>query len=122
MSCDPKAEWNVEKVTASWGWVPMKWQNNLGSMIVVRQDKKPLTVLDVEALCKYCFHEIHPMMVRSQPDDERIPEELLSIETVLSVICRATFQITWEKVREQNSKDGDLEIFSLAKYPNPYSR
>ena len=48
-----------------WGWAPQKWQSSVGSVIVAREDKKPLLPLHMEALCRYCQFEIFPLFSHS---------------------------------------------------------
>ncbi|MCJ1389458.1 hypothetical protein MMC18_002315 [Xylographa bjoerkii] len=38
-----------------WGWAPPEWQSYIGSVLVVRQDGKDLTLQQAEALCEICY-------------------------------------------------------------------
>ncbi len=44
-----------------WGWAPMQWQGEVGSVIVVRADRVPLTPPEVEVICAYCRHGAQPL-------------------------------------------------------------
>lgn len=80
----------------------MQWQNGVGSTIFVRQDKKPLSPLHVEALCKYCRYEICPLLAHSRGD--YTPEEPMSKDAVLAMISRPTFVIYWYKLLDEKHR------------------
>ena len=100
LCCDPNAEFDLSSEGMCWGWAPMKWQNKVGSTLVVRQDKKPLLPLHVEALCRYCRYEIHPLLSHSQ-GVEYAPEKPIKMDLVLAIICRPTFVICWHKLMDE---------------------
>lgn len=102
LSCDPKAE--CEPPSMGWGWAPEQWQYGVGSVLVVRQDKKPLLPFDVEALCMYCRDEVLPLF--SHSNGIHYPEEPMSKEAVLAMICRRSFYIKWDKLLGENIKAG----------------
>lgn len=104
-SCDPKSDFEPLTGLMGWGWASSQWQNDVGSTIVVRQDKKPLASLHVEALCKYCQYEIRPLFGHSM--GEYYPEEPMSKDTVLAMISRATFSIYWYKLLDEKRKEGE---------------
>ncbi|KAF3916368.1 hypothetical protein ABW21_db0206018 [Orbilia brochopaga] len=81
--------------SVDWGMAPTRWQYNPGSIIVMRQDKKPLLPLHVEALCNYCFYEVWPLVAHSLGEYE--PEEPMDKAAVMQMICRPTFVIYWSK-------------------------
>ncbi|RVD87314.1 uncharacterized protein DFL_001556 [Arthrobotrys flagrans] len=62
-----------------------------GSFLAVRQDRKPLKPLHMEALCRYCRDYVLPLF--SHHLGEYAPDEPLSQEAVLGMICRPTFSI-----------------------------
>lgn len=105
LCCDPKADFHPQSGEMGWGWASMQWQNSVGSTIVVRQDKKPLLPLHVEALCKYCRYEIRPLFGHSQ--GEYAPEEPMKKDAVLAMICRPTFVIHWYKLLEERIERGE---------------
>ncbi|KAI1105466.1 hypothetical protein F4804DRAFT_304024 [Jackrogersella minutella] len=113
LCCDPQADFNLQAGTMGWGWAPMKWQNGVGSVIVVRQDKKPLLPLHAEALCRYCRHEASPLFAHSL--GEYAPEKPMEKSTVMFMISRAAFAISWYKLLEEKRKEGDYESV-----PYPY--
>ena len=78
----------------------------------MRQDKKPLSPLHVEELCKYCRYEIRPLLAHSM--GEYAPEEPMSKEAVLAMICRPTFVIYWYKLLDEKHEAGD---YTSAPYP-----
>ncbi|KAK7962827.1 uncharacterized protein PG986_003652 [Apiospora aurea] len=92
LCCDPTAEFDPESERLGWGWVPMRWQSCARSVLVVQRDKKPLWPLQAEALSKYCQFEVRPLMSHSKGE---YPDEPLSKEAVLAMICRQTFSICW---------------------------
>ncbi|KAF2238775.1 hypothetical protein EV356DRAFT_563484 [Viridothelium virens] len=106
LCCDPKAIYDPRSGILGWGWASQKWQNNVGSAIVVRQDKKPLSPLHVEALCKYCYEEIRPLLAHSI--GEYAPEEPMSKDVVLAMICRPTFIIKWYKLLDEKHEKGEF--------------
>jgi hypothetical protein len=106
LCCDLKAEFNARTGVLGWGWAAQQWQSRVGSVIVVRQDIKPLLQLHVEALCKYCRNEILPHF----EDDNT-----MSREEILGLICRPTFATVLENLLEENRKEGkDTDV------PSPY--
>lgn len=105
LCCDPRADSDLRSGKLGWGWASMQWQNNVGSIIVVRQDKKALLPLHVEALCDYCRYEIRPLLAHSM--GEYAPEEPMRKDAVLAMICRPTFVIYWSKVMDEKLKKGE---------------
>lgn len=113
LCCDPKVEPDLRAGSLGWGWASMQWQNRVGSVIVVCQDKKPLLPLHVEALCKYCFDEIRPLLAHSIGEYE--PEEPMGKDAVLAMTCRPTSIIHWHKLLEEKHEAGeDTDV------PSPY--
>jgi hypothetical protein len=113
LCCDPKTKFDPQIGTMGWGWASQKWQNSVGSVIVVRQDKKPILPLHVEALCNYCRYEIRPLLAHSI--GEYHPEEPISKDTALTMICRPTFIIYWYKLLDEKHKKGEA-----TSAPSPY--
>ncbi|KAK1252059.1 hypothetical protein MKX08_003246 [Trichoderma sp. CBMAI-0020] len=111
--CNPNATLSSDFGTLGWGFASMQWQNEVGSVLVVRQDMKPLHPLHVEALCKYCRYDIAPLFAHSIGEYE--PEEEMEKQTVLSMICRPTFVISWNKLLDEKIENGDE-----ADAPSPY--
>ncbi|KAF1812295.1 hypothetical protein P152DRAFT_458677 [Eremomyces bilateralis CBS 781.70] len=115
LCCDPKAKFDLSRGVIGWAWASRQWQNSVGSVIIVRQDKKPLFPLHAEALCKYCHHEIRALLAHSI--GEYSPDEPLTKDAVLAMICRPTFSIYWYKLLEEKSKEGDRTALGT---PFPY--
>ena len=44
-----------------WGWAPMRWRDNVGSVLVVRSNGQDVTVQQVEALCHFCQFKMQPL-------------------------------------------------------------
>ncbi|KAI1109964.1 hypothetical protein F5Y14DRAFT_444361 [Nemania sp. NC0429] len=106
LCCDPQAYGDLSQGAPAWGWPIGKWQHAAGSVIVVREDKKPLTPLHVEALCNYCRGEVLPLLCHSNGTYD--PEEPLKRDFVLGMICRPLFSIYWHKLlRERWENDNE---------------
>lgn len=112
LCCDPRADFDRRTGTLGWAWASQQWQNDVGSVIVVRQDRKPLFPLHVEALCKYCIHDIRPLLAHSIGEYD--PEKPMEKDAVLAMICRPTFVICWYKLLDEKHQSGED---SSAPYP-----
>ncbi len=44
-----------------WGWAPLEWQNEVGSVLVVRSDGQNVTTREVEILCRFCQFKMQPL-------------------------------------------------------------
>lgn len=77
----------------------------MGSTIVVRQDKKPVSTFDAEALCRYCRYDIRDLLAHSKGEYD--PDEPLTKEAVLAMICRPTFSICWYRLLDEKSRLGE---------------
>ena len=44
-----------------WGLAPIKWQYDVGSVLVVRSDNQDVTTQQVEALCHFCQFKMQPL-------------------------------------------------------------
>lgn len=51
----------------TWGEIPSQWQNNVGTVLVVRQDKKDITALQLLAIIAF-IKELDPSTVKDEPD------------------------------------------------------
>lgn len=101
---DPKVKSDLSRGIMGWGWAPEQWQRDVGSAIVIRQDKKPLSPWHVEALCRYCRYHARDCLAHSK--GEYAPDEPMSKDLVLSIICRPTFSICWYRMCDEKHKDG----------------
>ena len=97
--CDPRATSDLSLGSLGWGWCSIQWQNNVGSAIAVRKDRKPLHPIHMEALAGYCRNEVQPLMGHSL--GEYYPEEPIGKDDVLKIICRPMFVIYWSKFLEE---------------------
>jgi hypothetical protein len=75
MDADPKSQ--------SWGWAPMEWKTEVGSVILVRADGKAITPKHVDALCHYCQFKLQPVFEDSLGAGfvERTREDVLGFMT-----------------------------------------
>ncbi|KAI4195631.1 MAG: hypothetical protein LQ350_007102 [Teloschistes chrysophthalmus] len=53
---DLEKDYSRKSGELGWGWVPMRWQDDVGSVLVVRRDHAPLHCIDIEVLCAFCRH------------------------------------------------------------------
>ena len=104
LNADPKSE--------DWGWAPLpEWQNDVGSILVVRQDGKDLTTHQAEVLCHYCHFKLQPLFEDSMGGGrvERTREE------VMGYMNRETFAAFFEEYREERVKEDPS--WAVAKSP-----
>ncbi|KAH8161874.1 hypothetical protein CIB48_g6363 [Xylaria polymorpha] len=100
LSCDPKA--------ADWGFVARRWKHMPRSAIMVRQDKKPLSLLHAEALCGYCFDVFCLMGLSSRVC---VRDEYITKEFVMSILISRPFftiyrnKLIFEKVIKNEEVD-----------------
>ncbi|KAJ8121614.1 hypothetical protein ONZ43_g1977 [Nemania bipapillata] len=100
---DPEAKEDFSRGFLGWSWAPSQWQQDVGSTIVVRQDKKPLLPWHAEALCSYCRYHARDCLAHTI--GEYAPDKPMSKSLALSMICRPTFSIWWYRMcREQRDK------------------
>ncbi|KAI9743182.1 MAG: hypothetical protein M1835_002971, partial [Candelina submexicana] len=45
LCCDPKSGFDLPRGQLGWGWASTQWQNSVGSVIVARQDQKPIVAI-----------------------------------------------------------------------------
>ena len=102
--CDPGAEFDLSIGSLGWGWCPMRWQSDVGSVVVVRKDKKLLLPMHMEALARYCRYDVQPILAHSIGDYH--PEEPIKKEDVLRIICRPMFVIYWSKFMSEKNGYG----------------
>ena len=100
---DPKAVFDSSTGSLGWAWCSQSWQNNVGSVVVVRKDKKPLLPLHMEALARYCRKDARSILGHSI--GECHPEEPISKEKALQLICRPMFVLSWYDFLEEKNED-----------------
>jgi hypothetical protein len=95
---------NAHPHSSSWGWAALKWQQDIGSVIVVRKDSKKITPRQVEALCNYCRYKMQPLFEDSLGGGlvERTKAE------VLSHLTKPKFADFFEKYRADRLNDDPL--------------
>lgn len=57
--------------STAFGGTNQDWAGEVGSLLVVRQDKQPLLALDIEALSAYCEREAAPLLARTNEAQAR---------------------------------------------------
>ena len=84
-----------------WGWAPMSWQNCVGSVIVVRADRKDLAPQHVEVLSHFCQFKMGDLFEDSHGCDPPI-----SKYAVLEEMTKAKFTAYFENYRHRMLNDG----------------
>jgi len=97
--CDPRAKFDPSIGSLGWGSCSLPWQNEVGSVLVVREDGKPLLPLHMEALVGYCRKEVQPLLGHSI--GECYPEDPISKHHALAIICRPMFVVYWNRFLEE---------------------
>jgi Cu2+-containing amine oxidase len=73
----------------------MKWDMDVGSVIVVRKDKKPITPVQMKAVAFYCRDEVQPVLSHTMGTYNE--DKPMTKEQALSIIYRPMFEIHWRK-------------------------
>jgi len=94
---------------AGWGLARREWMVDVGSILVVRPDKKPLHPLQVKTLATYCEFEVMELMQPVMEHNE--PPRKLMREIMRTIICRAGFKEYCNKLIAAQA--------SAANVPNP---
>ncbi|KAI0199273.1 hypothetical protein F4808DRAFT_433227 [Astrocystis sublimbata] len=113
MCCDPNVKFDLSRGILGWGFASRDWQGGVGSVMVVRKDKKPLWKWHVEALCRYSRNEAREWLAHSLGD--YAPAEPMSKDQVLSKISRTTFAASWSKMCNEKHEKGEH-----SDAPSPY--
>ncbi|KAF2135811.1 uncharacterized protein K452DRAFT_238657 [Aplosporella prunicola CBS 121167] len=96
-----------------WGWAPNKWQNKVGSVLIVRKDCKPLLPLHAAALCNYCQTYLQPRFEKAV--EATGPNMMATRTNFLARITRENFELCWKETLENKDVYG-----SNMDAPNPY--
>ncbi|EOD51178.1 putative zinc finger mynd-type protein [Neofusicoccum parvum UCRNP2] len=102
---------------STWGWAPMRWQSKVGSVLVVRQDRKPLLPLHAEALSKYCQFHASRLFAHSMGEFE--PEKPMTRDEVHATIKRPMFVVYYEKFRD-DKQEKELDKGTILPIETPY--
>lgn len=103
LCCDPS--------DPGWGSTPRNWDDEMGSVLVVRQDKKPLHTEHVEALCTYCSDL---RLFFGHPIRQGLTIAPMSKDAVLAMIHRPAFEAHWFKMGYEGRSA------RVARVPSPY--
>ncbi|MCJ1354843.1 MAG: hypothetical protein MMC33_004833 [Icmadophila ericetorum] len=68
-----------------WGWAPPEWQSYVGSVLVVRDDKKDLTPEQLEVMCDFCDTKMANMF-------ESALEGGMSRQKVMAALTKKSFE------------------------------
>lgn len=77
--------------SSQWGWAPFEWQSPAGSVIVVREDRKPILPQHIEALCHFCQYVLQPLFEDSMGSGMH-PESPMKKSEVLQMMTRRRFE------------------------------
>ncbi|KAF1981305.1 hypothetical protein K402DRAFT_342719 [Aulographum hederae CBS 113979] len=102
--CHPETASDPCVGSMGWNFAPWEWMNAAGTILVVRQDKKPLLPLQMEALAKYCRYEARPLMTHCT--GVYAPEKPMEKTVALSMISRTTFVVFWYKLLDRKREEG----------------
>lgn len=95
-----------------WGWVPAAWQEAAGSILVVRQDRKPLHPLHIEALAEYCAVRVQSLfesVLESFPSNN--PATTAVRNATVSKINRWDFESdNWPRALARNRQEGGAPV------------
>ncbi|KAH7386479.1 hypothetical protein BKA64DRAFT_646034 [Cadophora sp. MPI-SDFR-AT-0126] len=97
-----------------WGFADhLVWDREIGTVLVVRQDKRPITAQQVEAIAKFCRYELCPAMSdlsSSLCDMDDISDEEMrnaKAEFAETQMCKQAFEKFFSVLRQQKLDDGD---------------
>lgn len=79
-----------------WGFAPPEWQNNVGSVLVVRSDQIPLTPEQAMALCEFFQFEMNQYF----EDSMDVGGMIRTKEQVLGFLNRKRFESSWNEMKE----------------------
>ena len=98
-----------------WGFPTERWFRDVRSVLIVREDKKALQLMHMGALERFSRVEVAQLLQTSSSGDVP-PESRVTKEFVLSMLCKSTFSIFWEKFAKEQQDQGATDI-----PPSPYS-
>lgn len=85
----------LDPKSPSFGWAPMKWQSNVGTVLVVREDGKDLTPNQMEAICEYCQGTLQSLFEKALATGNH--------KAVMNALTREKFAIFFEEYKRKRS-------------------
>lgn len=86
-------------------WVYDIWHKRVGSIVVARRNGKPLTTVQVEALCEYA--DLKVMKLVQEAAMAVIPDKLAERNRILDSICAVEFKAHFDKLVEEKKQNGE---------------
>jgi hypothetical protein len=117
IGCDPDITETME-YPGSWGFAPMKWQNDVGSVIIARQDKKPLLPEHAEALADFCQEHVTPMIEAQNESEWGAPGSVpgLRKDDILKEITKEKFLMyyaSWKAGQTDEEKRKQISPYDV---------
>ncbi|KAF4630290.1 hypothetical protein G7Y89_g7849 [Cudoniella acicularis] len=111
----------AEPIDDGWGFADIhEWDIQIGTVLVARQDKKPITLRQVEALARFCRYELCPAMEYAKEvfycsgevswkNERERKKHLLEMQAafVKKWMCRTTFDQYFYKLKGERLAAGD---------------
>ncbi|QDS73296.1 hypothetical protein FKW77_005806 [Venturia effusa] len=101
LCCDANAKLNGANL--GFGWAPRKWKEQVGTVLVVREDKKPILPFHVEAFADYCQYRARPYFGHAV--GEYAPCQPMTPTEVLSAITKKMFYIYWYEADSKKTEE-----------------
>jgi hypothetical protein len=101
---------NVDPRSEDWGTSnPEEWEGKVGNVLVVRQDKKPISVQQVHLLARFCSRLDQDMkaLKRKTAGMSRVEKFRARIDFVEKQMCAEALEKFFETVKKTKNKDGD---------------
>ncbi|KAF8857638.1 hypothetical protein BDZ45DRAFT_592378 [Acephala macrosclerotiorum] len=104
---------DFEVNSPTWGRVKdEKWtRENIGNVWIARQDKKDLTVQQVEALTAFCSGPLHDVLIRDVFVREMEMSEIALYKerkrVLLEHACKEKFEIFFDRTKAEKIKKGN---------------
>ena len=102
MEADPKKEtWQADPSKSTWGWAPMIWQNNVGSVLVVRRNIEHVARHQVKALCHFCQFKMQLLFEAYLEGGPKNPTR----EQVMEYLTPKKFKEYFEEFKPQEASE-----------------
>lgn len=94
-----------------WGWAPMEWQNDVGSVLMIRADGKDLNIFTAEVLCALAHSKdgSHMRIGLSIEDEEMEDGGAAEKARQLEGLTKAGFEKFFQEYRQKQIDAGKLE-------------